>query len=165
MDMAELLMMLRREVPSPGPETAICRLCWRTRGGEATERERPSIVAMLCLLSEGVRVPSFGEPTEEEWCVCVCVCVREREREREKVKRSTCTFHPPIPGSNFKLLELKPVLVFPLPLPPELGGGLMEKLPFLCEVSTLRRLILCLWFHGSAKAEGRDRVHYTDSVS
>lgn len=45
-----------------------------------------------------------------------------------------------VPGSNFKLLELKPVLVLPRPLPPEDGGGLMEKFPFLNELSVLRRL-------------------------
>ena len=54
-----------------------------------------------------------------------------------------------IPGSNLRLFELKPVLVLPLPLPPEEGGGLMEKFPLRSELSVLRCLVFGLRLQSS----------------
>ena len=63
--------------------------------------------------------------------------------------RLAYSFAGVLPGSNFKLLELNPVLVLPLAFPPDEGGGLMEKLPFLNEPSVFRRLSFGLRSHGS----------------
>ena len=72
MDIAEELMMLSRELPSPGPDTECCRLiCCRSVGGgvageasgEEREREMPSARATLCLLSGRPLFASFGEDT------------------------------------------------------------------------------------------------------
>ena len=75
-DIAEELMMLSRELPSPGPDPEGCTLiCFLSVGGgvagganeeEEREREIPSARATLCLLSGGPLPTSFGDDTEED---------------------------------------------------------------------------------------------------